>query len=119
MDRIADRIQMLAALLRRQLAAVDGVTVHDRGDQLSGIVTFSVDEVDSAVVRERLAEKKINVSVGKSVSTLVYMNRRHLDSVVRASVHYYNTEEEIESLCATVANIISLNINLKIWPSTV
>jgi hypothetical protein len=34
-------------------------------------------------------------------------------------VHYYNTEEEIESLCAVVTNIISLNINLKIWPSIV
>ena len=119
LDRIADRIQMLAALLRRRLADIDGVTVHDRGDQLSGIVTFSVGDVESAVVRERLAEKKINVSIGKAVSTLVYMNRRHLDSVVRASVHYYNTEEEVESLCAVVANIISLNINLKIWPSTV
>ncbi len=118
-DRIADRIQTLAAVLRRHLAAIDGVTVHDRGDQLSGIVTFSVDHMDSADVRERLAEKKINVSIGKAVSTLVYMNRRHLDSVIRASVHYYNTEEEIESLCRNVANIISLNINLKTWPSTV
>jgi cysteine desulfurase / selenocysteine lyase len=118
-DRIAKRIQELAAMLRSRLADIDGVTVHDRGDQLSGIVTFSVDDLDSAMVRERLAEKRINVSIGKAVSTLVYMSRRHLDSVVRASVHYYNTEEEVESLCATVANIISLNINLKIWPSIV
>jgi selenocysteine lyase/cysteine desulfurase len=102
-DRIWRRIQELAAMLRSRLAAIDGVTVHDRGDQLSGIVTFSVDSVDSALVRERLAEKKINVSIGKAVSTLVYMSRRHLDSVVRASVHYYNTEEEIESLCASIA----------------
>jgi cysteine desulfurase/selenocysteine lyase len=104
-DRIAKRIQELAAMLRSMLAGIDGVTVHDRGDQLSGIVTFSVDDLDSAVIRERLAEKRINVSTGKAVSTLVYMNRRHLDSVVRASVHYYNTEEEIESLCACVAAV--------------
>jgi len=115
-DRIANRIMELAATLRNRLAGIDGVTVHDRGDQLSGIVTFTVDDLDSAVIRERLAEKGINVSVGKAVSTLVYMNRRHLDTVVRASVHYYNTEEEIESLCASVAaiaaepaKIISLN----------
>jgi selenocysteine lyase/cysteine desulfurase len=118
-DRIASRIQSLAGLLRSRLAHIEGVTVHDRGEHLSGIVTFSVDDMDSAAVKEKLAEKTINVSVGKAVSTLVYMNRRHLESVVRASVHYYNTEEEIESLCATIADIISLNINLKIWPNTV
>ncbi len=119
MDRIGDRIRGLAAALRSRLADIDEVTVHDRGDDLSGIVTFSVEHMDSVVVKQKLAAKNINVSIGKAVSTLVYMNRRHLDSVVRASVHYYNTEEEIESLCATIADIISLNINLKIWPSTV
>jgi selenocysteine lyase/cysteine desulfurase len=118
-DRTADRIRTLATTLRNNLAGIDGVTVHDRGDHLSGIVTFSVDNMDSAKVKASLAEKNITVSIGKAVSTLVYMNRRHLDNVVRASVHYYNTEEEIESLCATIADIISLNINLKIWPSTV
>jgi cysteine desulfurase/selenocysteine lyase len=98
-DRIWQRIQDLAGLMRRRLERIDGVTVHDRGDVQCGIVTFSVNGMDSPLIKSRLAEQGINVSVGKAVSTLLYMNKNNLVSIVRASVHYYNTEEEIDLLC--------------------
>lgn len=103
LDNIEKRITYLAGHLRNKLAAIAGVTVHDRGDRLSGIVTFSVAGTEAEKIKAALQEKKINVSVGKALSTLIYMNRQHLTSVVRASVHYYNTEEEIEALCKALA----------------
>ena len=103
LDKIWSRIETLSALLRTRLAAIDGVTVNDKGDHLSGIVTFTVDKVDSAKVKARLAAQDINVTEGKAVSTLLYMNKRHLTAVVRASVHYYNTEAEIEKFCEALA----------------
>jgi cysteine desulfurase/selenocysteine lyase len=105
-DRIWQRIQSLADLMRRQLEAIDEITVHDHGDQKCGIVTFSVNEIDSALVKSELGAKQINVSVGKAISTLIYMNKNHLNSVVRASVHYYNTEEEIKTLCDVLKTMI-------------
>jgi len=105
LDRIENRIKHLAGELRKKLASIKGVTVHDHGDYLSGIVTFSVADKDATTVKAALAEKKINVSIGRAPSTLLYMNRNHLTTVIRASVHYYNTEEEIESLCSVVAAI--------------
>ncbi len=102
LDKIEQRIGLLSTLLRNKLAAIDGVTVHDRGARLSGIVTFSVAGITAETVKAALQEKKINVSVGKALSTLLYMNRSHLATVVRASVHYYNTEEEIDTLCAVI-----------------
>jgi cysteine desulfurase/selenocysteine lyase len=105
-DRIWQRIQHLAALLREQLTNIEGVAVHDFGAQQCGIVTFSVDGIDSNVVKTKLAEKNINVSVGKAVSTLIYMDKNHLTSIVRASVHYYNTEEEIGVLCREVTIMV-------------
>jgi cysteine desulfurase/selenocysteine lyase len=98
-DRIWQRVQHLAGLMRTQLSAIDGVTVHDFGAEQCGIVTFSVAGIDSAHIKSKLAEQRINVSIGKAISTLIYMNKNNLVSIVRASVHYYNTEEEIEILC--------------------
>jgi cysteine desulfurase/selenocysteine lyase len=105
-DRIWQRIRYLAGVMRRRLGALPGVTVHDSGDQQCGIVTFSVDGIEPVKVKNELAAKKINVSVGKASSTLIYMNRKHLTAIVRASVHYYNTEEEIDVLCKVLSSIL-------------
>ena len=106
LDRIWDRIQYLSALLRAELAQIDGVTVHDFGERQCGIVTFSVEDFDAPTIKSRLAEDRINVTVGKAVSTLIYMEKNQLKSVVRASIHYYNTEEEIQMLCRSLKAII-------------
>jgi cysteine desulfurase / selenocysteine lyase len=102
-DRIWQRVQHLASLMRQQLESIDGITVHDIGDQKCGIVSFSVNGIDSASVKSTLAEKQINVSVGKAISTLIYMDKHHLNTIARASVHYYNTEEEIRVMCDALA----------------
>jgi cysteine desulfurase / selenocysteine lyase len=104
--RIWQRIQFLATVMRRQLEAIEGITVHDNGEQKCGIVTFSVHGVGSSHVKSELAEKKIHVSVGLAKSTLIYMNRNGLSTVVRASIHYYNTEEEINGMCEALESIV-------------
>ena len=104
--RIWQRIQYLAAEMRRQLGEIDGITVHDTGEHKGGIVTFSVCGMGSSHVKSGLAEKKIHVSVGLDKSTLIYMNRNSLNTVVRASVHYYNTEEEINGMCGALKSIV-------------
>jgi cysteine desulfurase/selenocysteine lyase len=106
-DRIWHRIQYLATLMRQQLQDIEGVNVHDFGNQQCGIVTFTVNGLDSTLIKNKLAEKQINVSVGKAESTLYYMTKNHLTSVVRASVHYYNTEQEIKTLCDEIISIKS------------
>ncbi len=108
-DRIWQRVQHLAGFLRMQLERIEGITVYDRGDQQCGIVTFSVAGMDSSSVKNALAEMHINVSVGHAISTPVYMNKNYLSSIVRASVHYYNTEEEILLMAGALETIIKSN----------
>ncbi|OQP49776.1 aminotransferase V [Niastella yeongjuensis] len=98
-ERVWQRIQMLADLLRQRLQAIEGVVIHDQGDVLCGIVTFSLTGIPVTEVKAKLATKNINVHIGLAPSTLYYMNRKELTGIVRASVHYYNTEEEIERVC--------------------
>jgi cysteine desulfurase/selenocysteine lyase len=110
--RIWQRVQFLAGVMRRQLGGIDGITVHDNGKQKSGIITFSVSGVGSSHVKSELAEKKIHVSVGLAKSTLIYMNRNSLSTVVRASIHYYNTEEEINKICEALESIVKSGTRL-------
>jgi cysteine desulfurase/selenocysteine lyase len=104
-DRIWQRVQQVAALFRKRLGEVDGITVHDQGDELCGIVTFSLSGIPATEVRAKLAAKNINVHIGLAKSTLYYMNRKGLDGIVRASIHYYNTEEEVELVCRELRSL--------------
>ena len=104
-ERIWQRIQYLASLLRQGLHEIKGVTVHDEGDELCGIVTFSLSGVPASEIKTKLAAKQINVNIGFAKSTLYYMDRKGLDGIVRASVHYYNTEEEIERVCRELSSL--------------
>ena len=94
-NRIWDRISYLAAHLRTALKQIPGISIHDSGDQQCGIVTFSIEGHKSADIKTHLSQHHINVSVGLAQSTVLYMQKHELDTVVRASVHYYNTIEEI------------------------
>jgi selenocysteine lyase/cysteine desulfurase len=46
---------------------------------------------------------RINVTVSRPSSTLLDAEARHLPPVIRASVHYYNDEDEIARFAAAIA----------------
>lgn len=100
---IEERVIGLAAALRTALAGIPGVTVRDRGERRGGIVTFDRAGREAAAIQDRLAAERINVSV-----TEVGQFRHDAEpggprARVRASVHYYNTEAEIERFAEVIA----------------
>ena len=56
-------------------------------------------------IKEALAQKSINVSVSPANSTLLDFSDRGLHNVVRASVHYYNTENEVDRFVQALQDI--------------
>src|SRR5437588_6979600 len=100
------RIKTLAYALRTQLSPLPGLIVRDRGVTQCGIVTFSIEGKDPDQIQRELAQQNINVSVTTRNSTLLDMEARGFTSLVRASVHYYNTQEEVEQFCERVASLV-------------
>ncbi|HEY3689344.1 MAG TPA: aminotransferase class V-fold PLP-dependent enzyme [Pseudonocardiaceae bacterium] len=98
LDAIEARVTTLADGLRERLAALDGVHVHDQGLRRCAIVTFTVDGVSARAVQRRLAESAVNTSVSVASSARLDLPRRGLSELVRASVHYYNTDDELDRL---------------------
>jgi selenocysteine lyase/cysteine desulfurase len=105
LEAIRDRVYALAAALRARLAAMSGVTVRDVGAERCGIVTFTKAGREPGAIRQVLGGQGINVHVSATGDTRLELTSREQSGVVRASVHYYNTEEEIERLCATLAGL--------------
>lgn len=102
LDAIEARVTALAATLRERLADVPGVTVRDQGVRRCGILTFTVDGVPAAEVSRALRAAGINTSVSLMEYARFDLAARGVPDVVRASVHYYNTEEELDRLVAAL-----------------
>jgi selenocysteine lyase/cysteine desulfurase len=99
------RIFALADQFRRRLAQVQGVTVQDRGVQRCGIVTLTKTGITPLAMRDGLRAQAINTSVSPASYARLDMGPRGLDSALRASLHYYNTEDEIERFCVALAKL--------------
>lgn len=99
LDNIQHRVWGLAALLREKLQELPGVEVKDLGKNKCGIVTLTKAGETAAQIQERLKQSAINVSVSVAEYARFDMGRRNETEFVRASVHYYNTEEEINRFC--------------------
>ena len=99
------RIQQLSTSLRSKLNSLKKVSVVDPEVEVSGIVTFVKKGVDCEKIQNELATQKINISVTRPFSSLIDLKKRKLPEACRASVHYYNSDEEIEKLVTAIDKI--------------
>ena len=105
-DAIEARVKELAATLRKELGRHAGIAVCDLGVEQCGIVSFVRDGESPDQIRARLRAMNMNVHVSRSPRIpALDLAVRGLDSVVRASVHYYNVEEEVERFVCAVAQV--------------
>jgi selenocysteine lyase/cysteine desulfurase len=103
LDAIATRNRIVADALREHLRRIPGVTVHDLGLEQCAITTFQVAGLHATDVVARLRTRGINVSASGAAWARYDLPRRGIDALVRASVHYLTTFEEIERAAEVVA----------------
>jgi selenocysteine lyase/cysteine desulfurase len=107
LDEIEARCLELGNTLRTELCRLPGVRVHDLGLRPSAIVSFSIDGHDADAVKASLADARINVSTSRASSTLLDATARALPTVLRASPHYYNSEDDLLALVGHCRRLVS------------
>ena len=105
LDVIEHTIRPLAEGLRSSLGGIDGVEVRDLGVDRSGIVTFTVEghRVDDIV--PWLRHHGVNTTASRAPSSRLDLGMRDIPAVVRASVHYYNDDSDLDRLLELVADL--------------
>lgn len=101
-EAIEARVETLAGALRRRLEAAPFVRVDEGSGPQSGIVTFHVEGRSSQAVVAALRAWGINTSVVEVQPKGFDPDLRHNRALIRASVHYYNTEDELDDAVATI-----------------
>ncbi|MEZ5269758.1 MAG: aminotransferase class V-fold PLP-dependent enzyme [Microthrixaceae bacterium] len=101
-EPIQQRIGLLAERMRGALGDLDGVAVRDKGELTTGIVTFTHSNVDSPEIIVALRAHDINVSLSPVEFAQWDLPNRGVPALVRASVHCYNTEAEVDRLIEVV-----------------
>jgi selenocysteine lyase/cysteine desulfurase len=96
-DVAAERASRLAAQLRTWLRAVPGARVLDKGTTCSAIVTVHIAGADHDRLVRQLRERGVNTSATSRSSAWFDMTEKGVESALRVSPHYYNTEKELET----------------------
>jgi selenocysteine lyase/cysteine desulfurase len=107
-DTLRGRIDALATRLRAGLAQIAGVSVHDRGTPLSGIVTFNLAGKSAGEVRTALAARGVSVNAVADFYAPLDMQARGLEAVVRAAPHAFIDNTQIDAAVRAVAAIAAV-----------
>jgi len=99
------RASQLAAELRQRLDAIDGVRALDRGSNPCAIVTAEVSGWYAPDLVNALRERRINVAATLRWFGLLDLSERGVESALRLSPHYYNTEAEIDEAIGAVTEL--------------
>ena len=105
LEAIERRVIDLAACLREGLQETRVLELTDQGVKKSGLVTFQHQRLDAEQVKALVSKQNINVSTSSGSGMKLSYLERGLDGLVRASVHYYNTAEEIKKFITAVRSL--------------
>ena len=108
LDRIEKHSQKLTKLMFDEINDVDNTTVYGNPENIYGIVAFNINGANPHDVAKILDElKRICVRSGHhcAIPAIRHTGAYDLGGSVRASIHCYNTKDEVQILSETLAEI--------------
>jgi len=100
------RAWALAARLRHALGAIPGVRVLDRGTAPCAIVTMTAEGHHADAIVGGLKERGINTVSSLREFGIYDFEAKRVESAVRLSPHYYNTEAEVDAAVEGVRTLV-------------
>ena len=97
----------LASDLRDALGAIPGVRVIDRGSTRCAIVTMTADGHHADTIVRALKERRINTVSSLREFGIYDFVAKGVETAVRLSPHYYNTDAEVDSAVAAIRELIA------------
>ena len=107
-ETIEKHSMKLTKYMYNEINSIDNVICYGDPDNIHGILAFNVEGMDSHDVAKILDElKNICVRSGYhcAIPSIKHIGADSLGGTVRASVHCYNTKEEIQILAETLEEI--------------
>ena len=106
-DVAHQRAFALAARLRGGLRSLPGVDVLDRGTDPCAIVTARVGKLHADAVVSELAARRINATASLRWYGHLDFAKKQVESALRLSPHYYNTEAEVDAAVEALRDILA------------
>ncbi|HUW92308.1 MAG TPA: SufS family cysteine desulfurase [Bacteroidales bacterium] len=104
---IAEREQLLLALADRELSAIDGVKFFGTAPHKVSVISFlpgDIHQYDAGMILDKMG---IAVRTGTHCAQPV-MDRYGISGTIRASIAFYNTEDEIHALAIGVRKVMEM-----------
>ncbi len=102
-ETVYEHVSALGDELRAALSAVPGVRVVDPQAAGGGIVTFVHRDEPAAATADRLRAAGVHVVAVPAAHGRWDLGRRGIAAVVRASMHVYNGDDDLDALVGAVA----------------
>ncbi len=107
---INEKIEKLTKKLILKLKNIENIKIYTELNNLNGVIAFNIKDIESAIVSEYLNEKyQICVRSGLHCAPLKHKHLGTIEQgVVRVSLSYFNTEEEINKLILAIKNFMKM-----------
>lgn len=106
---IEKRCHDLSTYLKGRLSSLPTLIVHHPESSTCGIVTFYSTRVDPDTIKAALSKEDIHLSVVPATSTPVDSANMKIQDLVRASISYTTTNEEIDFFVDKLSSVLESN----------